>query len=96
MDFLRWNYSPLKEKAAHVAGRPFRFPASVFTFPGHDELWIALLKTSSLLTSARWDSSHRETLNKLHTKKLTTGIIEVHGENQGLVEKSERGNIELR
>jgi len=21
---LRWNYSPLKEKAAHVAGRPFR------------------------------------------------------------------------
>jgi hypothetical protein len=22
---LRWNYSPLKEKAAQVAGRPFRF-----------------------------------------------------------------------
>jgi hypothetical protein len=35
---IRWNYSPLKEKAAQVAGRPFRCSNAMTKFTSGQEI----------------------------------------------------------
>jgi len=38
-EVLRWNYSPLKEKAAQVAGWPFRFGGQFSVLDS--QFWVA-------------------------------------------------------